>query len=265
MDAGLSPLRRCAAMGIHAGRHLASRFYREVPELKALRGCGRGRRCFIIGNGPSLAQMDLEPLGGEVTFAVNGIFLMFPDLTFRPTYYVVEDDLVAQDRATEINSLVGMQKFFPKFLSPWLTPGPTTTFLNVIKDYRDYPGFPAFSTNAARAIWVGGTVTYINLQLAYYMGFDQVILIGVDCNYEVRDDEVDVEGTLFTSTAPDRNHFHPDYFGAGYRFHDPMVERMQRAYARARQTFERDGREVLNATLGGKLEVFERTEYTALF
>ncbi len=265
MDSAQSPLGRCAAIGIHAARRLASQFYREVPALRALRDTGVGRRCFIIGNGPSLTRMDLDPLANEVTFGVNGIFLKFSELSFRPTFYVVEDDLVAQDRAETINSLDGMQKFFPKFLSPWLHPNPQTSFLNVIKDYREYPGFPAFSTNAARALWVGGTVTYLNLQLAYYMGFDPVILIGVDCNYEVRRDEIEIDGTALTSTAPDRNHFHPDYFGAGFRFHDPMVERMLRAYTRARSVFERAGRVVLNATLGGKLEVFERTEYATLF
>lgn len=254
-----------ATAAIHAARLLASRFYREVPALRALRDCGRGRRCFIIGNGPSLKETDLELLAGETSFGVNGIFLKFHELSFRPTYYVVEDDLVAQDRADTINALVGMRKFFPRFLAPWLRADPDTVFLNVIRDYRNYRGFPEFSTNAARCLWVGGTVTYLNLQLAFYMGYDPVILIGVDCDYVVERGEVDADGCTFTSKAPDRNHFHPDYFGRGFRFHDPMVERMLRAYAKARAVFDAHGRRVLNATLGGKLEVFERTDYASLF
>lgn len=260
-----TPLRRCAAAALHGARRLRALGYREVPELRALRDSGRGRRCFVIGNGPSLNRTDLERLEGEVSFAVNGIFLKFDELGFRPSYYVVEDDLVAQDRAGEINALVGMRKLFPKFLSPWLRPGPDSVFLNVIRDYRDYPGFPAFSTDAARCLWVGGTVTYLNLQLAFYMGFDPVILVGVDCDYDVRSDEVEVAGTELTSKAPDRNHFHPDYFGAGYRFHDPSVGRMLRAYEKARVVFGAHGRRVWNATLGGKLEVFERVDYASLF
>ena len=92
-----------------------------------------------------------------------------------------------------------------------------------------------------------------------------VILIGVDCDYVVERDEIDADGCVFTSKAADRNHFHPDYFGKGFRFHDPMVERMLQAYAKARAVFDAHGRRVLNATLGGKLEIFERVDYASLF
>lgn len=265
MPGRTTPLQRLATAAIHRGQRLAAACRREVPALRALRDCGRGRRCFVIGNGPSLARTDLEPLAGEASFGVNGIFLGFDELPFRPTYYVVEDELVAQDRAGIINGLTGMTKLFPKFLAPWLAPGPDTIFLNVVRDYRDYAGFPEFSTDAARCLWVGGTVTYLNLQLAFYMGYDPVVLIGVDCDYDVRDDDVEVCGSELTSRVPDRNHFHPDYFGAGFRFHDPRVDRMLRAYERARGVFEAHGRRILNATLGGKLEVFERAEYASLF
>ncbi len=60
-------------------------------------------------------------------------------------------------------------------------------------------------------------------------------------------------------------HFHPDYFGKGYRWHDPRTDRMERAFIRAREAFEADGRKVYNATVGGKLEVYERVAYASLF
>lgn len=43
------------------------------------------KRCFIIGNGPSINNTDLTKLKSEITFGVNGIFLKFPDIEFRPT------------------------------------------------------------------------------------------------------------------------------------------------------------------------------------
>jgi hypothetical protein len=258
-------LERATTAALHAARRFSAACAFEVPGLRALRDSGRGRRCFLIGNGPSLNRLDLEPLAREVSFGVNGIFLKFDELSFRPTYYVVEDDLVARDRADVINGLTGMCKLFPRYLAPWLHPSPDTIYMNVILDYRDYAGFPEFSTDAARCLWVGGTVTYLNLQLAFYMGFDPVILIGVDCDYDVRADEVEAHGVELVSKAPDRNHFHPDYFGAGFRFHDPMVGRMLRAYARAREVFERHGRRVWNASAGGRLEVFPRIDYASLF
>ena len=43
-----------------------------------------------------------------------------------------------------------------------------------------------------------------------------------------------ISGTEIVSTSDDPNHFDPEYFGKGYRWHDPMVERMEVAYNRAK-------------------------------
>ena len=66
-----------------------------------------GKRCFIIGNGPSLVKCDLTLLKNEITIGSNGIFLIFEKMGFKPTFYTVEDGLVAEDRADEINRIKG--------------------------------------------------------------------------------------------------------------------------------------------------------------
>ena len=113
-------------------------------------------------------------------------------------------------------------------------------------------------------VWVGGTVTYLCLQLAYYMGFSDVYMIGFDHSYKIPKD-AKVEGVNITSASDDPNHFHPDYFGKGYRWHDPQVERMGQAYHKARHYYEAAGRRIRNATIEGHLEVFERVNYDSLF
>src|SRR3546814_955758 len=105
-------------------------------------------------------------------------------------------------------------------------------------DLDPHSGFPRFSTNAARLIWIGGTVTYVCLQLAFYMGFDEVYLVGMAHNY-ARPDHVQSVGTVWTSNGEDPNNFHPDYFGKGYRWNDPMVWRMEVAYRKAREEIGR--------------------------
>jgi hypothetical protein len=96
------------------------------------------------------------------------------------------------------------------------------------------------------------------------MGFEEVYLVGMDHNYE-KPDHVKTDGDVWLSQGDDPNHFHPDYFGAGYRWHDPMVWRMEIAYQKAREVFEQDGRRIMNATEGGRLEVFDRVRYQDLF
>ena len=98
------------------------------------------------------------------------------------------------------------------------------------------------------------------------MGFETVYLIGFDHNYTIPKEAIRYNNDLsILSTSDDVNHFSKDYFGKGKRWHDPMLDRMEKAYRKARKFFEADGRKVINATAGGKLEVFERRDYTSLF
>ncbi len=224
----------------------------------------KDQRCFIIGNGPSLNKLDLTNLKNEFTFGVNAIYTNFDRMQFYPTYYVVEDTFVAEDRKEEINSYTESQKFFGDYLSYCLNKDEKSIKCNVVFDYSYYKDFPKFSKNALTSMYVGGTVTYLCLQLAYYMGFTEVYLIGFDHNYVIPD-TAEVEGKDILSTTDDVNHFSKDYFGKGKRWHDPMVDRMEISYRKAKLIYEENGRKVFNATHGGKLEVFERMEYSSLF
>jgi hypothetical protein len=99
------------------------------------------------------------------------------------------------------------------------------------------------------------------MQLAYYMGFQQVILIGVDHNFKDKGEA----HKLVTSTGADENHFHPDYFGKGVKWQLPDLETSEIAYQFAREAYEADGRQILDATVGGKLTIFPKVDFTSLF
>jgi glycosyltransferase involved in cell wall biosynthesis len=236
----------------------------EGPPLSSYRNRFEGKRAFIVGNGPSLGQLDLAPLEHEYVFGVNSLFLLFDELGFKPDFYVVEDTLVAEDNAEIINSLSGMQRFYGRYLQYCLDDAPEVTWLNVVFDYGEYHNFPHFGRDAAERLWVGGTVSYLNMQLAHYMGFDEVYMIGFDHSYVIPD-SARREGTVITSAEDDPNHFHSDYFGRGKRWHDPFLDRMELAYRRGRQVMESNGVAVMNATRGGKLEIFPRVRYESLF
>jgi len=69
------------------------------------RDSAAGKRVFLLGNGPSLLQTDVDKLCREITIGSNSIFLLFDKRAFQPTYYTIEDRLVAEDRAAEANAL----------------------------------------------------------------------------------------------------------------------------------------------------------------
>ena len=222
--------------------------------LAALKDIHKGERAFIIGNGPSLRATDLKKLRNECTFGLNRIYLLFPELGFTTTYFLSMNDLVIQQCAAEILALP-----IPKFLTwrshRFLTPTQDTQFL-----YTSYTG-PKFARDITGRLWEGATVTYVALQLAFHMGFEKVILIGVDHNFATKGDA----NKTITSQGDDPNHFSPNYFGKGFKWQLPDLETSERAYRMARAAYAADGREVLDATVGGKLTVFPKVDYDGLF
>lgn len=242
------------------GRHqLAALFDSRRREskrvLESYRDFHKGERCFILGNGPSLRKMDLSPLRDEITFGLNRIYLLFPELGFTTTYLISVNDLVIEQCAEDFKKLD-----IPKFVGwrgrRWMKGDPGAIFLD-----SDYTLPETFSEDVSGRVFEGHTVTYISLQLAYHMGFEQVILIGVDHSFATKGDA----NKMIVSEGPDLNHFHPDYFGRGFRWQLPDLEGSERAYTMAKEAYGRNGREVLDATVGGKLEIFPKVEYLSLF
>jgi len=235
-------------------RRLTGRF--DARAVARLRNVHRGRAGWIVGNGPSLRRMDLSVLAGEITFCCNSIFLLFDRIDWRPTYYFVEDVLVAEDNASTIAGLRGMHKIFPRDLRRLFREDPETTYVEFIRG--DYLGFPRFSDRCDRCVYWGGTVLYMMLQLAAWMGCNPIYIIGADMTYAVPEG---VEGNVIVSSAEGVNHFHPAYFGPGKRWHKPNVPRMIRCIAHARRHLADRGVGVYNAGLGGNLDVLPRVAY----
>jgi ubiquinone/menaquinone biosynthesis C-methylase UbiE len=221
--------------------------------LAAYKDRHAGQHCVIIGNGPSLNQMDLSFLKKEITFGTNRIYLGFEKWDFTPTYYVSVNPLVLEQSAAEISKINA-----PKFIShhglPFLTDSDQLMFLASLDS-------PCFSRDPRQGVWEGYTVTYVTMQLAYFMGFEQVILIGVDHSFTAPgqpNQEVVSGGT-------DPNHFHPDYFGKGVRWHLPDLQNSEVAYRMAKYAFNAEERTILDATVGGKLTIFPKVDYRQTF
>src|SRR3990172_4887415 len=180
------PLSRAYWWWHNRGQHVAAAWFsadrrRSVRSLSEVRGRHAGERCFIIGNGPSLKLTDLARLRGETTFGMNRIYLAFPDLGFATTYYVSVNSLVIEQCAHEIRQLT-MPKFLAWRSRRWMTGDPGVVFLDA-----DYTSPATFARDARQRIFEGSTVTYVALQLAYHMGFTEVVLIGVDHRFSTQE------------------------------------------------------------------------------
>ena len=213
-------------------------------------------RCFIIGNGPSLQRTDLSMLRNEYTFGLNRIYLLFPEMGFSTTYLVTVNRLVLEQCADEILATSAI-KFLPWTFRKHLNPDHlgNTIFVQCNRPVR------AFTPDVRHPLWTGATVTYVAMQLAFHMGFQKVILVGVDHSFTTQGKP----HAEIVSQGNDPNHFSPSYFGKGFKWQLPDLETSEIAYRLADQAFEADGREIVDATIGGKLTIFPKVDYSSLF
>lgn len=254
---------RSARIGLrHLKQWPAARFHpwrrKSINHLEEIRNQYRGERCFVMGNGPSLKETDVSLLQNEFTFGMNRVYLAFEEWGFKTSFLVAVNDLVIEQSREDLLAL-DMEKYFSwhsrsLLLKDKILP-PRSYFL-----HTTYGG-PKFARNAADRLWEGATVTYVCLQLAYHLGFEEVILIGVDHSFQTQGEA----NTTVVSEGADPNHFDGEYFGKGFRWQLPDLQTSEKAYRMAKQAFEDDGRKILDATIGGKLTVFPKVDYPSLF
>lgn len=243
-----------------------------------------------MGNGPSLNKMDLDLLADETVFAANAAYFLFPRIGWRPRYYSCVDSRVLPDTANEISAMLRahpeMDGFFPFLLHIYDGTGRTIEtktllprlpnihyFAQQTSDPGNLPD-STFTLGLGRPFCTPKTVTLTLMQLAVMMGFRELYLIGCDTSYAIpktvhqSGPEISSgtgERQMLTSTEDDDpNHFSPEYFGRGRKWHHPKVNDMQWHYAQAKEVLDSAGVTVFNATVGGKLEVFPRVDYRAV-
>ncbi len=236
-------------------------FKQNRQKLLSLKDKHKGKPCVIIGGGPSINKMPLNDYKYMVTIACNGFYLKHEELDYIPTYYTVEDPLPANDNKNEIMALKGTTKIIPYDLKDVIEPDENTVYINFKRSYMrpSNANFPLFSSDFEDKSYWGGTVMYMNIQLAHYLGCNPIYIIGVDLSYNVPK-TVKQNGAVLESTEDDENHFDPRYFGKGKKWHLPETERMQQAFTKAYEELKKEGIELINAGVDSKLLVVPRGE-----
>lgn len=225
-------------------------YYKYSKRLLKFKDIHKGKSCFIIGNGPSLNKIDLSHLRNRHTFGLNKIFLMFERVNLNLSYHVAVNPLVIEQSVAEFDNIIEC----PSFLSMRAARCLTFTRKNI---YFVATGGPfTFSDDLRREIHEGYTVTYVAMQIAYYMGFSKVFLIGVDHNFKASGNPNEKR----IMQGEDVNHFDPRYFG-GKEWHLPDLEASELAYCLARFHFNRNGRQIYDATVNGKLSIFPKISF----
>lgn len=223
------------------------RLFLREKALEKYKDIHKGDRCFIVATGPSLKLEDVERLKGEYTFGVNSIVNLFPKTNWRPTYYCLGDPDVYEGVKKQLKLEAPSHSFFARGFVPaelpfgeWYRPRMLEFKLRKLPAAKHAPY--AWSNDISKEIASGETIVYSAMQIAAYMGFEKIYLLGTDCNY----------------TNPDAAH--GELLSYKYDKLRPLNlgDQMMANYRYAKMQLEKRNIKVYNATRGGMLEVFPR-------
>ena len=198
----------------------------------------KGETCIIIGNGPSLKPIldtNMDFLNKYPTFGSNRIYLRY-----IPTYFVCVNPLVIDQNREDIE-ILDCEKFIR---------GGMLKSGNQLECRHHHK---AFSLHPDQWVYEGYTVTFVSMQLAYWMGFTTVLLVGMDHRY-IYEGKPNLANKM---THQDPNHFDPDYF-QGQWWNNPDLEQSELSYWMAEEQYRKDNRKIINLTAGTALDVFEK-------
>lgn len=213
----------------------------------------QNQRAVLVANGPSLNLMDLRFLRRETVIGVNKIFLGLKRFCFYPRYYVAVNDRVIAQSVPEIQAMTCVKMISRRNAA--LLPEDALTYHI---ETRNPPA--RFSRDISLGVHEGWTVTYAALQVAHYLGFKEVIIIGMDHRYTY----TGAANEAYRLEGPDPNHFSPEYF-RGQTWDNPDLANSEESYRIARAEYERDGRRIVDATINGACTVFPKADHRQVF
>jgi hypothetical protein len=217
-------------------------------ELEKAKAQYAGKPMLIVGNGPSLNGTPLDGFANVNSIGMNKIDLIFDRVKWRPSFIVCTNNLVVKQHSQTM-----VQHGIPCYLSwksRWFIP------LSLRKNFTFFLNETDsdFRRSVVDGVGVSGTVTYTALQLAHHLGANPVVLVGVDHSFSTTGNANEIQ----KREGDDPNHFDPNYFADGQYWGVPNLPMSEVGYHNARREFEKDGRRVYDATVGGKLEVFDK-------
>ena len=228
--------------------HFTYTNFADISSVSELKNQYKNKPMLVIGNGPSLNQTPLDEFIDVGSIGMNKIDLLFDRVKWRPTLILCANGLVVQQHWRTLS-----KSEIPVFLSwecRWIV---SRRYRKCFKYFLSLAN-TEFSRDICEYTGSAGTITYKALQFAYFMGADPVILFGVDHSFNFQGNP----NEYAKRQGKDVNHFDPNYFKEGQYWGLPNLQLSELAYKQAKMAFEEDGRNIYDATINGKLNIFPK-------
>jgi hypothetical protein len=216
----------------------------------------------VMGNGPSLKDVDFSTLNNYDTFGLNAAYRAYERMDWWPTYHGCFDYRVTENHKEKFISLINSKKIKKHFYIKNLSAEKNFQFVNLLKygstnktnnSIKDFNNFHDNGNSGANACSVG-----------ICLGYERIILLGVDCNYVefVDGSKKDGPGGLVMEKTPEKNpnYWFDDYqqkgdeynIPDGFSFHMPTWNML--AYRAARANIQ-----IVNCSPLTTLKCFRKT------
>jgi hypothetical protein len=230
-----------------------------------------GKRCFVIGNGPSLGSQDLSPLANEITLVMSGFWKHPMVARWQPTYYFFADPLFFDGSEpmrkffADLRSHIHSTTFFVPLSAKKvveelaLLPLEQTFFVFFQASLKDrLAGRPDFTTSVPGV----QSVSQMAIMVAMYFGCSPIYLLGLDHDWLAQRgmDRHFYEG----KTIEGHPVAHGDLDRFSYKSDLVAVLDLWNGYENIQSVAASRGVNIVNATCGGFLDVFPRVEYATL-
>lgn len=236
----------------------------------------QGERLFIIGNGPSIKNTDLKKINNAKKMAVSNFYLHNDYKIVNPDYYCfaqftytsIFNEEIGARWLTDVGNNSGFPQFFFNISEKNLIDqcdsfkGKKINYMYLDKINPDYYD----EIDITNKIMCGQSVTIDCLQLAIYMGFKEVYLVGVE-HSEILSKQYDYFYERRRSVTGDKDMYASDNGNVITKFSTQLRTRyyLWEQYKRVKKIAKAKGVTIYNATKGGLLDVFERVDYNELF
>lgn len=208
------------------------------------------KRCFIVGSSPSLDLLDLSLLNNEKVFTVNRGFLLRNKGLLHSDFHVISDIQSVKDPSYHFELLEGFTDLlfcYGGMPSPDQVSLPVVYFDYMLAKFIDKP----FQENIAEPLVAYQSVIHFAIQIAYYLEFNQIILLGVDLDF-----------------AKNLGHAYSETPGEQTRQMEhscQMAQTMLDGVDKCGKWLSQHGVDLLNASPKGIVDCVRRVKYQELF
>lgn len=216
-------------------------------KIKNIKNKYKGKRCILAGTAPSINQLDLGLVKNDFFFTVNRGYLLAERLGKSPDAIMFADSRAFQEYGQEALNKNWKYVFLNCELPTIL--GENIYYYEQWKYPYIYEGF--FQKNCENPIYGGHTVILEALQMACYMGFSEIIIIGVDLISQKNQTHFFKAPIVESSRS--------------YRLTNKNSEKMIRSFEFVSSFINKENIKIYNAGIGGELNCFPRKKWSSLF